>query len=76
MLHSATNHVLPSGPASPSGLVDFEELGELLRVSRPIARAPYPEGPHVPPLFQNRREEVRALRRPAHLGVEQLARAA
>ena len=35
MLHAAISGAVPSGPASPLGLVDFEELGELLRVSRP-----------------------------------------
>jgi predicted DNA-binding transcriptional regulator AlpA len=34
MLHSVSG-ALPTGPANPLGLVDFEELGDLLRVSRP-----------------------------------------
>jgi predicted DNA-binding transcriptional regulator AlpA len=75
MLHSAISGALPTGPASPLGLVDFEELGDLLRVSRPTLERLIRKDHTFPRLFRiggKRYARFDDLR----IWVEQLARAA
>ena len=50
--YAVASGALPSGPMNPLGLVGFEELGELLRVSRPTLERLIRKDPTFPRLFR------------------------
>lgn len=54
MLHRSAvgGNAQPSGPTNPLGLVDIEELGELLRVSRPTLERMIRKDLSFPRLFK------------------------